>query len=353
MKIAFVAFPLEFVGGTKTRMYILKQGMEELGHQVETFYITTNTTRKPEPGKNEFAINNILGFEKTEWLSELSDVLGKFDYMLFFGGCPHLLKNYTKESWKKIYDVIDTSRVVISITDSYIRKYYPWLIPVVEDKRIKLYPCHDRAMESIASIHTMSKSFPLPMKLKEGMGIHEECKEDLIVDICNFKGCKHKHLVFDYGQLQAYKLIEFGDTNNPAFYQFEQALKLVGSTWNVEIHGWQEQSTIAETMRKAKFGLDLSKFGDFKINMDMAILEYAAYGVVPVTVLPMGPNDVLQYVNLTSTADLEKIHNASWRRQASEQNFEALKTHYNYLGVCESLVEYFKESYQLEETGFW
>ena len=101
MKIGIVAFPLEFAGGTKTRLYTIKQGFEELGHFVDTFYITTNLKRKPEAGKNSFGINNILGFENKVWLKELSEILGKFDYLLFFGGCPHLLKNYTRDTWKK------------------------------------------------------------------------------------------------------------------------------------------------------------------------------------------------------------------------------------------------------------
>jgi hypothetical protein len=352
MKIAFVAFPLEFVGGSKTRLYIMKQGFEELGHTVETFYITTNTTRKPEPLKNEFSIPNILGFEKPEWLRELSDTLSKYDYLLLFGGCPHLLKNYKKEEWKKFYDVVDTSKIIISITDSYIRKYYPWLIPIVEEKKIKLYANHDRNMQSIEAIQTMKKNVPLPVKIIDGMGLYSDSKAEMIVDICNFKGCKHKHLLFDYAQLQAYKIIEFGDTNNPAFYQFEQALKLA-SSWDIEVIGWQEQSVIAETLKRAKFGLDLSRFADFKVNMDNAILEYAAYGVIPTTVVPLGESETLKYINLTSPTDLEKLSDENWRKQSAEFNFEQLRTHYNYLDVCQKIVDFWGEKLTLDEKSYW
>jgi hypothetical protein len=342
MKIAFVAFPLEFVGGTKTRLYILKEGFEELGHSVQTFYITTNTTRKPEPLKNEFSIPNILGFEKPEWLRELSDTLVRFDAYLFFGGCPHLLKNYKREEWKRIYDAVDVSKVIISITDSYIRKYYPWLIPIIEEKHIKLYANHDRNMQSIEAIKTMSKLFPLPIKIKEDMGLYSDIKENLIVDICNFKGCKHKHLLFEFGQLQPYKIIEFGDTNNPAYYQFEQALKLANN-WDVEIIGWQEQDVIADTLRRAKFGLDLSRFANFKVNMDNAILEYVVYGAIPITLLPLGESETLRYINLMSPADLEKLNNDVWRKQAVEYNFGEVRTHYNYLEVCRKIIDFWNQ----------
>jgi len=352
LKIAIVAFPLEFVGGSKTRLYILKQGFEDLGHTVDTFYITTNTTRKPEPLKNEFAIPNILGFEKPEWLAELSDTLAKYDNYLFFGGCPHLLKNYKKEEWKKIYGVVDTSKIIISITDSYIRKYYPWLIPIVEEKRIKLYANHDRNMQSIEAIKTMNKMFPMPLKLDENMGLHLDKKENLIVDICNFKGCKHKHLIFEYGQLTPYKIIEFGDTNNPAYYQFEQSLKLA-SNWDVEVLGWQERNVIFETLKKAQFGLDLSRFADFKVNMDNVILEYASYGAIPVTLLPLGESETLRFINLTSPSDLDKFTDKNWIRQTVEHNFEEVKTHYNYLGVCKGLIDFWNEKLVLDEASFW
>ena len=352
MKIAFVAFPLEFVGGTKTRLYIMKEGFEELGHTVQTFYITTNTTRKPEPLKNEFSIPNILGFEKTEWLSELSDTLSKYDAYLFFGGCPHLLKNYKKEEWKKIYDVVDTSKIIISITDSYIRKYYPWLIPIIEGKHIKLYSNHERTAQSIEAIKTMKRNLPLPIKIKDGMGIYEDTKENLILDICNFKGCKHKHLLFEFGQLQPYKIKEFGDTNNPAFYQFEQALKLAHN-WDIEVLGWQEQQVIFDSMKKAKFGLDLSRFGDFKVNMDNVILEYAAHGAVPITLLPLGDSEPLKYINLMSPADLDKLSNDTWRREVAKSNFEEVKTHYNYKKVCSGILDFWGEKPVLEESTYW
>jgi len=350
MKIAMVAFPLEFVGGAKTMFYNVKQGFEDVGHQVGTYYITTNTTRKPEPGKNEYGIQNILGFEKPEWLRETSDTLNSYDYLLYIGGCPHLLKNYQKEGWKKLYDVVDTSKVIVAIIDSYIRKYYPWLIDILENKRVKVYTHHDRLEKSVEFLKTMKKRLPYAFVMKPDMGVYHDQKKELIVDTCNFKGCKHKHLLFEYPQLHKFEIVQFGDTNNPSYYVFEQALKLYNL--NMSILGFKPFFEIAETLKVAKYGLDLSKFGEFFINLDNVMLEYCAYGAVPVTILPVG-NEPLGVLQLTSIADLGKLEDEAWRRQTAESNYEALKTHYDYRNVAKGLIDFWQEPFVSDESGFW
>ena len=68
MKIAFLTFPIDKVGGIMTNVENLQLGFSRLGHTVDKYFISLNTTRLPE--KNTFDFENIVGFEKDEWYNE-------------------------------------------------------------------------------------------------------------------------------------------------------------------------------------------------------------------------------------------------------------------------------------------
>ena len=284
MKIGFVSFPLDKVGGIKTWMDEFQSGFDGT---IDKIFITTNTQRKPEfevvnkKGYGNF--DKILDFAKDQWLYELKAELEDYDHLLFHVPCPHLLKNYTDREWIKTFDYIDCSKVTFVIHDAYLEKYYPWIKNVATKKEIRFLSVQTKSYQASKHVPVMNKAFPFPYS-KKCDKIDFEKKESLIVDSCNFKGVKHKELIFDprYQKLfENYKIVEFGDTSGMYHKKFMDSLE--GSNLDVEILGWSDKTAIQEQLSKAKFGLDFSRFAHVNNNTDYVALEYADFGAIPVT----------------------------------------------------------------------
>ena len=283
MRIAHVCFPLERVGGIRTYMDELNKAFLKLGHKVDEYYITTNKLKKPEPNKNTFNISNILGFEKFYWLDELKKTLNDYDMLLFQNPCPHLLKNYRRSDWMKVYENLDSDKIIAVIHDPYLEKYYPWFRPLAEKFNIKLLSPQTKSYEATKHIKTMNKIILLPYSKKCNV---KPIKEPIIVDANNFKSIKHKDLIFNYSEFKKYKIYEFGDLSTLEARQFMKVAE-ENKDFNIIVKGWVDRSYILGVLKRAMFGLDFSRFKNVSCSMNYTILEYVDYYVMPVTIFPL------------------------------------------------------------------
>jgi len=346
MKIAFICFPMEKVGGIRTWMTEFEIGNPDI--QVDEFFITTNNTRKPEPYKNEFNIKNILGFEKEEWLEELKTTLNNYDGILFHVMCPHKLKNYTKTTWKKVYDVLDLDKVIVRLTDPYMIKYYPWMSEVISKKNLKVLVCQEK-FESSTNYFNYQKFIthnPYNQKIKD---IDFSKKEENLIDINNFKGCKHKEGIINFNLSNIKRIIEYGDNTNLDFKLFEEKTRNMNeiNKNKIELKGWCLREDIFKELEKAKYGLDCSSFSNVDMNMDFSLLEYIDFGVIPYTYLRMDKYYPFEV----------KIINKS-RINDFEYNIDIIKENKKKLDICnpkkvlEDLEIIFKEK-RKENVRWW
>lgn len=288
MKIAFLEFPLNMPGGITTFRNNMKRALEEKGHEIKQFHITLNTTRKP---KLE-GFDGILGFKKDEWLEEYYETVKDFDYLFFIKACPHLLKRYKDEDWKKCYD-IDVPKAAW-IHDNYFEKYYPWFAEIPEKYNVKMVFPSDYHFNSCKGMKADKAICPNIIYYDDN-GLFTEIKEDLIVDPSEFKSIKFKHLLAKNPEKINAKINVYGHTDTLYFSNYKDIFK---TRDNYEVKGWQPISEVYSDLKKAKIMIDLARRGNTDTIWDTVINEAVGYGCLLVTQTPICPTFDFKYIKI-------------------------------------------------------
>jgi len=345
MKIAFAYFPLTKLGGIITGRANLRKGFEELGHEVDEYFISTNTNRLPD--KNDYDAK-VLGFEKDEWYKDLKETLESYDLVIYYQCCPHKTKAYDKETWKKCYD-INTKKMAV-IHDLYYNKYYQWFSEIPSKYKVKIFGGQKRFIDSLKGLKAMKRVILNPYK-KEDSGLYDEIKENIVVDHNNNKESKGKKTLIDQAKLIPYPIYFFGSQDTVDYYNI---YKPHPNFSLIKDMGWGDIKTIAEYLKKAKVFTDLNKSNGTNHFMDYTINEAINYGAVPITVKELCPAHGFQSV-VTTRANLYKtiievIKNFKNYKDLREFNLKSLEKLEPKV-IAKEILEYNEEDYIEEKEG--
>ncbi len=272
MKIGLLTFPIGKVGGILTNVKNLEKGLLDLGHTVEKYFITTNIRKKPE--KNDFGWE-CLGFESEEFFKEYLDKVNDLDLVIWEVCCPHKTKAYTRETWKKCFNV--KPQQLAYIHDNYFEKYYPWYAEIPLKHNIKIICPYQYMFDGARGLRAMKEIIDNPISIPNS-GLYTESKKDILVDHNNWKGIKHKELVMKYVDQYDGNVIMFGDKNT---LEYRQAVQEFDFT-KVDDRGWCDREEIDKALQSAKVVTDLCKRGNVSNIYDYTITEAIAFGCIPV-----------------------------------------------------------------------
>jgi len=346
MKIGLLTFPIGKVGGILTNVQFLEQGLKELGHTVEKYFITTNTTKKPE--KNDFGWE-CLGFEKDEWFEEYKDKVNNLDLVIWEVCCPHLTKAYTRDTWKKCFLISPPQMAYIH--DNYFEKYYPWFREIPLNHQVKMICPYQYMYDSVKGLSAMKRMIDNPIDIPEA-GLYSDLKEDLLVDHNNWKSIKHKEIVVDNIDSLDCKVVMYGDHNT---LEYRQITKHPNFN-KFEDKGWVDKKTIYNALKRAKIVTDLCRRSRVSSIYDYTITEAVAFGCIPILQMPICPNHKEIYVEyINHSNQLPSIVNNLLK------NFNKLKNSCNFnlrvldkmkpRIVAEQILSYSKEKYKETTEG--
>lgn len=363
MKIAINLFPISNIGGILTVHNELKKGLEILGHKVDDYYISTNIKSL---STNKYC-NNILGFEKNEWLSEYKNVMDDYDLVIFSHPCPTLTKSYTSTKWKNCYKI--NQKIISIFHDPYIKSHYPWILDVFDD--IDLFACIQEksfyALKPYMSTIFDTRNYKIighPINLSD-MGKYKKLKENLIISPHQFKSWKYID-----------KFIEaFINTNNVNIEVFNSGIEFykmsgkkrdekykINNEWiwetalkhGMKYKGFVDLDVLTMAFKRSKGVVDLS-VGEKGLktkypNLNYAILECVKYGGIPITrdILPKKWEKDINYiavndkklVNSTSKLMEYVIKNFDEYEYMIDNNIKLLKNYYDAKLVAKRLIKY-------------
>jgi len=127
MKIAINLFDISKIGGIMTVHTELKNGLQKNGHVVDDYWISLNTTRLPERTslpEEMRKCTGILGFLKSEWITEYKRKMEEYDIIIFTHPCPTEASCESRK-WQELY--IPEKRNIVIWHDPIWKDHYPWI----------------------------------------------------------------------------------------------------------------------------------------------------------------------------------------------------------------------------------
>jgi len=340
MKIGIFNFPIEKVGGIETYNKYLADGLRALGYKVENCFISTNKKKLPD----ESMFDRVFGFEKEEWLEELSRFFDECAILIFSVPCPHLLKNYRDEKWKEVYNAIHPNKKVLAIIhDKYLPKYYPWFKEVAEKHNIKLVLPKSCFLQVLRHVKTMKKVIPLPYKIKK-VEIDKtfSSKANILVDANNYKSVKNKNVVVEIAdKIKSYcDIIFFGQHNTIEYFQLKK-----NKNFNfIKDLGWQPNEIVFDTLLKAKISTDFIFYKDLECFTEYIHLESANALAVPIGFLKACPEYKLKIVTVRNSTELLQsakniITNFQSYKNLLLENYNAL-ARFDNIKIAQQIVDF-------------
>lgn len=344
MKIALLEFPIGLPGGITTFKVNLKEALESKGFIANTFHITLNTTRLP---KLE-GYKKIFGFKKKEWLDDYYNTLKEYDYLFFITNCPHLLKNYKDEDWKKCYDI--SKPKLAWIHDNYYEKYYPWYKEIPEKYNVKIVCPSNYHLEASLKLKGMKRIIPNIINYKD-IGLYTEEKKDIIIDPNEFKSIKCKHLLAKQAAKINANIIMFGHTDT--LYYSNQKEIFNAPVPNLKILGWQPTKVIYDYMKQSKVLVDLSTRSNTSTFWDTVINEGVAYGNIILSQTPLCPTFKFNIITVNPNFIASEINNIIKNFQdfqtMRQENLIWLEHNLNPDILLQQLLDYMQCNYSIEE----
>jgi glycosyltransferase involved in cell wall biosynthesis len=278
MKVTFLMFPIEKVGGIITWEKNLDKGFKALGYETEHLYLSTNKKILPEKVDEcgfIFEKPNIYGFEKGDWLLNLKSRLSDTDYIIFSHTCPHLTKAYNSTAWVKVFEIVEElQKPYLTVShDMYVDKFYPWFVDLILKRfKVKVVAVQTKTELTFKDKPCMLKTIPFPF---ERTGEIIKDKEKIILDPSNFKSCKHKEITLSLSDIA--KVVFFGDGIE------RHKLEKLPEWKKIEWYGWGTEEQLISFYKRAKILADFSYFGEGIPNTDYVMLEGANWGCILVT----------------------------------------------------------------------
>lgn len=346
MKIGLLTFPIGKVGGIITNVTNLEKGFKTLGHDVAKYFVSTNTSKLPT--SNDFGWE-VLGYEKPEWYEHYKQVVNTLDLIIWVVCCPHLLKSYTSETWKKCYEV--KPQQMAYIHDNYYKKYYPWFEEMPIKHGIRMICPYEYMYESIDTLKAMKRVIDNPIDFDE-TGLYNEHKENVVVDHNNWKGIKHKEILIRSANKIEGNIIVYGDKGTLEYSQIKNSLGLP----NIKDLGWGTTKEVYSNLKRAKVVTDFCKRGGVSSIYDYTITEAIAHGCIPLllsNICVYHKHIGVEYID--STLELKKItchneinkifKNFNQYSDIREKNLKAISFMRSET-IAQKVLDYSKEPYQ-------
>lgn len=325
MKIALNLFDISKIGGILTVHNELKDGLRKLGHIVEDYWISLNTTRLPEVPEG---FTGVLGFQRPEWIEAYNKKMSDCDIIIFSHPCP-TEASCDNRKWQELYKT--GKRNIVMWHDPIWKDHYPWIkevfpqidkicciqekayysliqdvVPKPKSKSLFDFDDEPMGVESSGAVHNNIQIVNHPLSLDD-MGLYTERKENLVLSPqYTFKSWKHvddliravpmisKDIKIEISGLGTEYYYMAGSLekrkdkyrNSDGTYIWDNALKHPGFKHLVDKTRQVRREVLIESFKRAKCVVDLSvgergsKTG-FP-SMNYTVLEAIKYGCVPI-----------------------------------------------------------------------
>jgi len=369
MKIALNLFWIEQVGGILTYHKNLSSGLQELGHSVDSFFISLNKKKLQQKYNSRGFIfedfKSVLGFEQDQWIDEYKKTMENYDVVIFTIQCP-TLKSHVTERWAQCYNI--SPKIISVFHDPYLKSRYPWIRGVFDN--ISKYVCvQEKSYIVVRNSFGLTKPkgtvelIRHPMDLSD-MGVYKEQKENLIMTAQQFKSWKRVHLFIKAipeikKQFPELQIEVYGDgierSKMSGKKRSEKYKDLNGWFWDNAINagmqykGFVSDEELIGAYKRSKIFIDMSLGEDgYKThypNINYSALEAMKYGnvIIAANVLPKIFEPQKHYLSVDEKHISESLlHNVSDAlvddSDVITNNFQTLKEHFQRDKVADEIL---------------
>jgi glycosyltransferase involved in cell wall biosynthesis len=305
MKIALILWDISKVGGILSSTRRLKRGFQDLGHEVETFFVSFNTRKLPAPkragikyvGVDPAEFDHTVGTENEIFLAMFKRQLEKFDIFVFAHPCPTITKDFGSRAWQEIYKMPQPKIPIVH--DPLYSEHYPWLLEV-KDHITGVVCFQKKAFDAVRKDFPNAIVTSIPADVEE-CGLYNELKEDIVISPHQFKAWKNVdqfiraipslnytaevyNIAIEYfymaGSLEKRKE-KYKDADG---WIWEKAL----ASGKMKYLGYVSNDEILRAFKRSKCMVDLSTGekgtrigGDYR-SLNGAVVEAMVYGSIPV-----------------------------------------------------------------------
>lgn len=308
MRVALVMWQMMDLGGILTYHKLLLKGFRHLGIDADEYWITSNKKVKKNQRIPSVAVNfglnpdmPVLGFEDFVDCKTAVATLKCYDLLIFLHFGPRKTKRYNSRKWQEVYKGIKREFPVNKSPVVFVLYHDPFWSTVSCSWVLDVLDCIDLAatmhIATLFSLRTFPKPtafVPFPMEI-EDIGLYLARKENLIVQMNEFKAWKHNEILIKaapfiventnynieiYGTGIQYHYGKYEIWWKHAFKNYPNRIKYVGRVPFKDSIG---------AIKRAKFLVNMGE-GTFRSGIDRKLqghpdytdFEAMAYGTIPV-----------------------------------------------------------------------